>query len=235
MRHLAAFTLLSCLAGVPNRTLAAPPAPDNAPLTLYTGELPAPEFVPPRLKEEFARSTNLLQRTFNEQGIPFTMVRTDWSRALNRTRREANACLFSAARLPEREPWFVWIGPIEYSYDDVFGHAGSPPLRSLDELRDATVCALMDDAPGRQLTALGYRVAWSSSLDTCVLNVARGMSQYWVTDRNFGEIAIRKLKLENEVVSVMQLAKKPLYLACNPAVPKETLARIRKGLNLPNH
>lgn len=108
-----------------------------------------------------------------------------------------------------------------------------PPIHSIEELREATICALMDDAPGRQLVAKGYRVAWSSSLDTCVLNVARGLSQYWVTDRSFAEIAVRKLKLESEVVSVMQLGKKPLYLACNPGTPKLTLNRIRKGLSLP--
>ncbi|MBV8467498.1 MAG: ABC transporter substrate-binding protein [Burkholderiales bacterium] len=203
----------------------------NDTLVLYTENSAPNNYLAEDGKTVRGIATEKIEAAFKKAGIPYAINVTSWSRALNMAKMQANACVYSTAKLPERESSFQWVAPVAQSDWYLWGKVGSLKPVSLDEVRGGkAVCSLLGDAPGRFLLADGMKVVSSESHEICARNVLRGFADYWATSLLAGTAEVTRLGLQDQIVPLIQFHHQDLYLACNPAVPKATVEQMKAAL-----
>ncbi|MBV1776950.1 transporter substrate-binding domain-containing protein [Burkholderiaceae bacterium DAT-1] len=171
-----------------------------------------------------------LRAAFKKTGIPYSITITEWSRAFKLAQRQSNACVFSTARLPEREAMFQWVGPIASSSWVLWGRPDQLPPESLESVREKLICALLNDGPGEYLQARGFRIVGATAPETCARNVARGVADYWANSLTDGQSVLTQLQLSDQVEPKYEYRRNQLYLACNLAMPKHQIDRLQNAL-----
>jgi polar amino acid transport system substrate-binding protein len=212
--------------------LALPGRADStAQLTLYTENSAPNNYLADDGKTVRGIAAERVEAAFKKTGITYVINLTSWSRALNMAKMQPNACVFSTAKLPEREPYFQWVAPVAQSDWYLWGRAGSLKPVSLDEIRaNKVVCDLLGDAPGRYLLNNGVKVVSSDSHEICVRNVLRGFADYWSTSLQAGTAELTRLGMKDQMVPLLQFQHQDLYLACNPSVSRVTVEQLRAAL-----
>ena len=81
-------------------------------------------------------ATDVVRRTFENVGIPYQIEVQDWSRAYQRTLRQADTCIYSISKSTERTPLFQWVGALAYTVTSMYSRnvvmsASKPPFRRL--------------------------------------------------------------------------------------------------------
>lgn len=196
-------------------------------LQLYTENSAPNNFLAEDGKTVLGVATIKVEAALKKAGIAYSIQVVPWSRALNLTKLTRNACVYSTARIPEREPQFQWVAPVAQSEWYLWGRAGSVKPASLDDARGKVICDLLGNAPGRFLIAQGYPVVSSESHEICVRNLMRGMADYWSTSLAAGTAEITRLGLQDQVLPLYAFHTQTLYLACNLAAPEALIGRLR--------
>ena len=77
-------------------------------------------------------SSEIVLEAARRANLPVKTEVLPWERAYLRAQAERDTCLFSTARLENRERLFVWVGPIATNLWALFGRAAfSPTIRTL--------------------------------------------------------------------------------------------------------
>jgi polar amino acid transport system substrate-binding protein len=206
-------------------------ADNAAQLMLYTENSAPNNYLAEDGKTLRGIAAEKVETAFKKTGIGYAINVTSWSRALNMAKMQPNACVFSTAKLPEREPYFQWVAPVAQSDWYLWGRAGSAKPASLDEIRsNKVVCDLLGDAPGRYLLNNGVKVVSSDSHEICVRNVMRGFADYWATSLLAGNAELARLGMKDQMVPLLEFQHQDLYLACNPSVSRVTIEQLRAAL-----
>ena len=121
--------------------LAAAPA---AALTMLTDENPPYNYTDKG--KPAGSSTEIVQDMAVRAGLPVKIEVLPWDKAYVRAQGERETCLFSTARLENRERLFLWIGPIGTSLWAVYGKADfAVPIRTLKDLSPYRIGTLARD------------------------------------------------------------------------------------------
>lgn len=198
-------------------------------LELFTENNAPNNYLAPDGKTVVGNATERVQSAMSMAGISYRLKLTEWSRALNSAMRQSNACVYSAARLPEREHSLQWLGPIAQTSWYLWGLADSPKVASLDAVRGKIVCAKISTAPGRVLSSLGQTVLPAQSGEICAQHVLRGEAEYWAANMQQTKLILAEMGAKDKIVPVLEFQRTGLYLACNLAVPKETVEKLRNA------
>jgi len=105
------------------------------------------------------RATDQVVEMMARAKVGFTMELLPWARAYNMALKEADTCVFTTTRTPEREALFKWVGPISPRRIVVYKLASRSEL-SLSELRQlqgAKIGVVRESATARQLLAEGFK------------------------------------------------------------------------------
>ncbi|MBS7690413.1 transporter substrate-binding domain-containing protein [Pseudomonas lalucatii] len=121
---------LTLLGGVPGHALE---------LTLYTEENPPLNFSRDGRLGGF--SMEIIQTLSARTGDPVRIELGPWTRGYTKARREANAGVFTTARIPSRESAFQWVGPLTQTLTRFYVRKGSG-LR-FGDLADARAARLV--------------------------------------------------------------------------------------------
>ncbi len=202
---------------------------DIEPLQLFTENAPPNNYLADDGKTVLGTATLKIQAAMARSKVPYTIIVTDWSRALNLAARQQNACVYSTARLAEREALFQWVSPVARASWYLWGKADGAKPTSIEEVRGKVVCDLLNNAGGRFLVSNGFTVAPSQSHEICIENVRRGLAQYWSANLYFGKAEVARLGYQDEIVPLLEFGNVDLYLACNSAVAKTTVEALRKA------
>ena len=81
-------------------------------LTLLTEDFPPLSYSPDGGETVVGISVDLLREALARTETPATIALMPWRNAYKRALDDADTCVFSASRTPEREPLFKWIGPL---------------------------------------------------------------------------------------------------------------------------
>lgn len=206
---------------------AAIQAAADEPLVVYTENSAPNNYLSEDGKTILGGATVKVEAAFKKANIPYSIQVVPWSRALNLARMTRNACVYSTARIPEREAAFQWIAPVALSNWYLWGKANSKKPASLDDVRGKNICDLLGNAPGRFLMAQGVQVISSDSHEICVRNLMRGLTDYWSTSLAAGTAEVARLGLQGQVVPLYEFHTQPLYLACNLAAPEPLMNRLK--------
>jgi polar amino acid transport system substrate-binding protein len=155
-----------------------------------------------------------------------------WRRAYTFAQQEANACLFSTTRTPEREKLFKWIGPTDEAEWVLLGRADrNYNLHTLEDARKLRIGTYNGDVRDEYLRARGFRVdpAPNDMINSRKLMLNR--IDVWASGLRRGNSLLNRKGWNQQIVPVLSFKRVSVYLACNPAVPTELIDKMNAALD----
>lgn len=176
-------------------------------------------------------ATEIVEAVMAMAGVEYSISALPWGRAYQTTLREANTCLFSTNRTPEREPLFKWVGPMTSGGWVLFARADAtfPPLRSIEDAEPYTIGTRVNDAVETYLLSVGG--LHIESVSNATLNLKKLESRridLWAAGEQMGpHLAVRE---GVEIKPVLTLRRSELWLACHPSVSDHAIADLSAAL-----
>ncbi|WP_374347593.1 substrate-binding periplasmic protein [Chitinimonas sp.] len=158
-----------------------------------------------------------------------------WARAQMQTRSQADTCMYSAVRTAEREPNYVWIGPLVDDKIALFARADWPhKLGSMAEARKYQVGSYLGDAYGdyveRQGVTLDRAPADANNLPKLMSN----RIDLWVAGSISGAYRASRLGLSSRIKQVFAAGDPKdtqMWLACNLAIDPDVYRRLNTAIH----
>ena len=163
-------------------------------------------------------------------GVSYEIQMFPWARAFRLAASQADTCVFTTARTPEREERFRWVGPLYVSRAVVAVDADSGiTVESPDDLASLRIGTQIDDFTIELLSELGVTdIDLASTIDTSIEKLHAGrLDAVSTTAENFAAIA----EAGENLVEVFTLQEIHLSIACNPSVSEETIDRMQNALD----
>ncbi len=154
----------------------------------------------------------------------YTLNAFPWARAFQMARLEANTCVFSTTRTPEREAMFKWVGPLVKNNWFIFGRADDTRHpRSLEEMRPYVLGTYRNDAIGEFLTLKGFKTDMTTADADNPRKLLLGRFDFWATGELLGAAILKSQGLEGKIVPLFHFNQTEMYLACHSSVVQERI------------
>jgi len=221
-RPLADVLLLVC-------TLAAAPA--GHALTLLTEENPPFNYT--EAGKVVGLSTEIVAELGKRSGIALEIKSLPWEKAYVATQAEKETCLYSTARLDNRERLFFWIGPIARDRWVLIGKrdfAGT--VKAVEDAKRYRVGVVAKDAKIEFLMGKGVtdlREVSDDAMNPARLVLGRddpSRIDLWATSAYGARRTADRAKVKDLKV-VLRLHDVPLYLACGRNTSPQTVQALR--------
>jgi polar amino acid transport system substrate-binding protein len=173
-------------------------------------------------------STEIIREALQRAKIPYRISLLPWMRAYRMAVGQADLCLYSTVRTPEREPIFKWVGPVVRDKWVVFVPADSQiEVGSIEDLKRYRTISLPGDAMSLFLQENG--IPFDPSVTTESIRMLKGgRIDYWAGTRLKGQY---QAKLEGIKLRVaMVLKDEDMYLACNKSMPDTVIAALNQAI-----
>lgn len=217
-------SLLACTA----LTLAA--AAHAAPLQLVTEHNPPFNFA--EGKEVKGTATEAVKALLAKAGVQGTITLLKWDDAYTKAQASANTCIYSTARVENREKLFKWFGPIGTNHWALYALPSfNKPLATARDARFFKIGSVKNDAKVEFMRAEGASSIREADKDAD--NPARlalpktdpNHIELWITSQATAKDMAAKAGVK-DLKEVLVVRKQDLYLACNPRTDKDTLAKL---------
>jgi len=198
--------------------------------TLFIATEDSPPFNMPRGGEITGIATDIVREALARAGIENSISLLPWQRAYTTAQRRADACVYATTLTEERRPLFKWIGPLVHNTQVLFGRVDRRiRIESLADLGHYLVGGYEGDAVTVYLESHGVAVrkATSDALNLKMLQMGR--IDLWATGEAIGG-HIAKRQGATDVAPVFRVQETSMYLACNPAVADELVAKANAAL-----
>jgi polar amino acid transport system substrate-binding protein len=216
--------LLACAA------LALAPAVLAAPLQLVTENNPPFNFA--EGKEVKGTATTAVRELLSKAGIEAQITVMKWDEAYNKAQASANTCIYSTARVENREKIFKWFGPLATNNWALYAlPTFSKPIPTVADARFFKIGAVRNDAKVDFMRGKGASSIKEADKDSD--NPARlalpktdpNAIDLWITGQATAKEVAAKAGIK-EIKEVLVVRKQDLYLACNPRTDKATLEKL---------
>ncbi len=176
-------------------------------------------------------SADMVVEMARRADLTVAMETYPWKRAFDAALNDPDACIFSAARLPEREALFQWIGPIANNSWTLFARADfQQPIANLAAARGLVVGGQVQEAKSLYLTAEGLTVDVLPNDDLNPQRLKEGRIDLWVTGLYTGPMKAAAAGVTG-LKPVLVFRRVDVYLACNRTVPQATIGGLRAALD----
>lgn len=173
-----------------------------------------------------------VQAMFKAAQLAYTLDFYPWKRAYTMAQKMPQACLFSTTRTPERESQFQWIGPIAHTEWVIYAHSSrAKPLKNLESIRPALIGGYNGDAVSDHLIKHQFRVHLVNEEVHNAQKLLNNRIDYWATGKFTAQALIHQNRWHSDITPVLFFKKTDLYLACNLAMPPDTIHKINAGLD----
>jgi polar amino acid transport system substrate-binding protein len=103
-------------------------------------------------------STEIVTATLDESDFEYDITSYPWALSYSRAKHEKNTCVYSLARIPQREPLFHWIGHIASSTISLYSLQTSPIVVSkIEDAKKYNVAVIRDDVTHQFLLSKGFK------------------------------------------------------------------------------
>lgn len=160
-----------------------------------------------------------------------------WARAQFLARKQADTCMYSAVRTPQREPHYLWIGPLAEDQIALFARQGSPvQLTSLADARRYRVGSYIGDAYGNYVESQGVPLDRASTDANNLPKLMSGHIELWVAGSMVGTYRARQAGLGDRVrlalvVPTSDSRITQVWLACNLGMDRPVFNKLRDAVN----
>jgi polar amino acid transport system substrate-binding protein len=174
-------------------------------------------------------ATEIVNELFKRANIKMTNTMFPWVRAIEMARTEKDTCVYSTTRTEEREKSFSWVGPVAPNDWVLFAKADSKiELKTLDDAKKYKVGGYRGDAVSLYLKDQKFTVDEATNDEQSIQKLNAGRIDLWATGIQSGPYNAKKLKIN--VKPLLSFKKTELYLACNPSVAPDIIAKLNNTL-----
>ena len=208
-------------------------APAGHALTLLTEENPPFNYT--EGGKVVGISTEIVSELGKRSGIPLEIKSLPWDKAYVATQADKETCLYSTARLENRERLFFWIGPIAANKWVLIGKGDfAGTVKAVEDAKRYRVGVVAKDAKIEFLMSKGVTDLREVSDDSLIpprLVLSRddpNRLDLWATGaygarRTAARANVKDLKL------VLGLHEVPLYLACGRNTSAQAVEALRRA------
>lgn len=211
----------------------------NAPaqsLILATEDYPPFNIVDPKTAAITGISTEKVIELLHRTDEKYTLNAYPWARAFRMGHNDANTCVFSTTRTPERETMFKWVGPLVKNNWVIFARAGDKRNpRSLEDLRPYVMGTYRNDAVGEFFITKGFKTDLANSDADNPRKLLYGRFDFWATGELLGAAILKAQGLSGKIVPLFQFHQSEMYLACNPTMAQKRIDRFNQVLKEMEH
>ena len=211
--------------------LAAQPA---LALKLLTEENPPLNYT--ENKKLTGMGTEVVQEMGKRAKIKLDFEVMPWNKAYEKAQADKETCLYSTARLENRENAFKWVGPIAINKWGLYALDGfKPKIASLKDARPYRIGGVERDAKTEFLKQQGVTnivEEKSNSLNPPKLTLNRKEGQkidLWITSIADAKRVATQAKVPS-VKLVLRVREEESYLACSPRTAPATLKALEGAL-----
>lgn len=180
-------------------------------------------------------TTDKVREIMKRVGVDAGIEILPFKRAYLHGQTRADACLFPLMRLPERERLFKWVGPTHESDWTLFGRAGRDyGVHRLEDARKYRIGAYFGDVRGETLAAQGFKVDTTRERLANPRKLLVDRIDLWTASLEAGDKIIAENGWKTQIVPVFTFKRPTNYLACNPGVPDDLIAKMNAALRAMN-
>ncbi len=179
----------------------------------------------------YGQSADKVHELFKRGKIAYEIKIMSWNRAIELAKQNQDTCVFSTAKIKEREDWFHWIGPIATGNWSIFGHPSKlGKVNRLEEIKQETIGTEVGNVSVAYLAERGHQVVTSNESTTTFKNLALGRIDYAAAGDSHGAKIIADNQLQDKVVKLFNFNSSDYYLACNKHMDTATISLLNSKL-----
>jgi polar amino acid transport system substrate-binding protein len=208
-------------------------APSAHALTLVTEENPPFNYT--EKGKVVGLSTEIVAELGKRSGIPLQIQSMPWEKGYIAVQRDKETCIYSTARLENRERLFSWIGPIATNQWVLIGKIDFAGNKIVEDARKYRVGVVAKDAKIEFLMSKGVtdlREVSEDSLNPPRLVLNRddpNRIDLWATSAYGARRTAERAKVK-DIKVVLRLQAVPLYLACGRNTSPQTVKALSQAL-----
>ena len=205
-------------------TLEPLAAPADPPLRLLSEEFPPFNFTDGGRPSGLA--VEIVQTVLKRLGQTLEIEFQPWARAYREAQGRQPIALFSAARIPEREKLFQWVGPIVTFYSSFYARAGAERLKRFDDARQSSdVLVVRDWYTAQQLASEGFRnLRFVSDPTQGLRMLMAGRAPLFASERISMQGALAAAGVDPAALEeVYTFASSDGYIAFSPGTPRRVV------------
>jgi polar amino acid transport system substrate-binding protein len=208
---------------------ASTPAPAPITLTIFTEHSPPASMLGG--EGVTGRETDKVREMMARTGTDYKIDLLPWKRAFTLAQHNAQTCVYSTSRTPERESLFKWVGPTDEAEWQLWGRADHAfPLKTLEDARNLRIGTYIGDARDEYLRARGFNV---EAVANDLLNPQKVMLNrldLWAVGMRNNSPGPGRFEWTDKVVPLLVFNRVKVYLACNRSVPDDLVERLNAAL-----
>jgi polar amino acid transport system substrate-binding protein len=201
----------------------------SAPLIITTENSP-----PASMKTDegiIGRETDKVREIMARTGTDYKLDLLPWKRAYTMALSQPQTCVFSTSRTPERDRLFKWVGPTDEAEWVFLGRPDHEfPLKTLEDARKLRIGTYNGDARDEYLRSRGFKVDPVSNDMVNPQKLLMNRIDLWAVGLRSGT-QMTQYEWSDKVVPLLVFNRVKVYLACNPSVPDELIARLNAALD----
>lgn len=241
--RICTLVMLAMLAARPSTALAwliqpvstaalapSPPVPIEPPLLITTEEMPPKVMNTPKGVVGYGalRVHQLLQ----DAGIRYQMIVLPWARAYRTALTDPYSCVFSAARTPEREALFQWVGPTVQTDYSFYGLAERDyQIGQLADAKAYRIGSYIGDSRAEMLQKEGFQLQLIPDDRMNPQMLIKGRIDLWATNSGLANYLLAQQQLTERITPVFVFSRELLYLACHKDLPPTMISRMQTALD----
>jgi polar amino acid transport system substrate-binding protein len=175
--------------------------------------------------------TEKVREMMKRAGVEYRIELLPWKRAYSQALVSADTCIYSTTRTPEREKLFRWIGPTDEGEWVLLGRADRQyGIKTLEDARRLRIGTYNGDARDEYLRTRGFLVDPAPNDRVNPQKLMMNRIDLWAVSIRKGVSRLENSRWAGKIVPVLVFNNIKVYLACNPGVPDETLARLNAAM-----
>jgi polar amino acid transport system substrate-binding protein len=177
------------------------------------------------------RETDKVREIMARTGTDYKIDLLPWKRAYTMALSQPQTCVYSTSRTPERDRLFKWVGPTDEAEWVFWGRADHEfPLKTLEDARKLRIGTYNGDARDEYLRSRGFNVDPATNDLVNPQKLLMGRIDLWAVGMRSG-VQLPPYEWTGKVVPLLVFNRVKVYLACNPSVPDELIARLNAALD----
>jgi polar amino acid transport system substrate-binding protein len=175
--------------------------------------------------------TEKVREMMRRAAMPYSIKMLPWNRAYTLAQTDANTCVYSASRTPERESLFQWVGPVGSSDWTLFGRADrSYSIKTIEDARGLRIGGYNGDVRGTYLANRGYRVEFVANDTSNPKKLLLDRIDLWVGSPLAVQAVLAGQGIGDKVVPVLTFHNVKFYIACNRGLPAAQVGQMSEAL-----
>lgn len=203
-------------------------------IQLYTEEKPPNNFLGKKKKNEITGiATEIVEKIFKISNINYNIEIIPWARGYDLTLKNKNIGLYSAARTPEREKLFKWVGPlVDNNWVFLAKKNSKIKIKNILEAKKYRIGVYNKSALTDFLIQNGFsksqnlEITYDDNLNP--LKLENNRINLWAINNNAGKYIANKLNLK--VKKIYSIKNVKMYLIFNKDTDDIIIKNLSKSL-----